>query len=537
MSQNPPVSMANFFQDPENRKNIFPLNQRIEFDDFEIVLEEAYIDPDMTIIKYKTKNSGGGICFIKWAALENDSFFLKFHHTVFNAAGDDEKGPFQCISFSGIPGGLDLEGFNLWIGAMEALEPKSASRDEEEPQIYYAIDRRVGDKLTPDELSQEKAVFSRMAGRICRGNAGDWLTFIDKSFPIKAPVRKTSLLPGQGVYRVKNTAASAFKPGGTEESLAKNLSSRSRFTVHVPATSANLGPGYDVLGMAVEVFNKFHFTIVDGEKGTPGKVTVEVRGEGSGELPANENNLVYRAFAAGCRRAGAEAPEVHIVQENAVPLNRGMGSSATAALGGLMAAQRISGGQLDDESLVSMAVEMEGHPDNLMAAYLGGVVINYERDGGYHGAKFIPAKPLRAILVIPEIQVSTQKARKLLPGSYPISDVVAGLRNISLLIFALQSGRYEFLGEAMGDRIHQPYRAELIPGFYDAVRAAKDTGAYSCAISGSGSTVIALADKNEGEIAEMMRDVFQRRGIKSRSVITGISSRGAYVEEAGVDNQ
>jgi len=299
------------------------------------------------------------------------------------------------------------------------------------------------------------------------------------------------------------------------------------FAVHVPATSANLGPGYDVIGMALEIYNRFEVTI-----GGPDRVSIEVEGEGAGELPADENNLIYEAFIAGCEMAGIKPPNIHIRQFNSIPLNRGMGSSATAVLGGLMIAGEIAGDRLDNETMLQKAIEMEGHPDNLMAAYMGGIVIIYKEGPTYRGAKFMPSNPLVAVLVIPDIQVSTKRARELLPDSYPIEDVVTNLRNISLLTLAFQSGNYGLLREAMKDRIHQPYRAELIPGFFDVVKAAEEKGAFGCAISGSGSTVIALCNENADEIADAMMSVFESRSIKCRSIQTQISGRGSYISKS-----
>lgn len=298
------------------------------------------------------------------------------------------------------------------------------------------------------------------------------------------------------------------------------------FTVYVPATSANLGPGYDVIGVALDIYNEFHATI-----GGVKKLHVEIEGEGTDDIPRDENNLIYKSALAGCKIAGVEMPNIRIHQKNAVPLNRGMGSSATAVLGGLMIAREIAGDKLKVDDMISLAVDIEGHPDNLMAAFMGGVVINYKRNGIYRGVKFIPPDPLRVVLVVPDIQVSTKMARELLPDSYEIKDVVSNLGNISLLIHALHTGQYRLLREAMEDTIHQPYRAELIPGFNDVVESAKNAGAWGCAISGSGSTIIAFCSENENEIAEAMKDTFRLHSVDSVSMITGISDDGVRLEE------
>jgi len=296
------------------------------------------------------------------------------------------------------------------------------------------------------------------------------------------------------------------------------------FTIYVPATSANLGPGYDVIGVALNVYNVFHVTI-GGDK----KLSIDIKGEGADDIPRDENNLIFRSALAGLKSAGVEMPEIQIHQVNSVPLNRGMGSSATAVLGGLMIAREIAGDRLSIDDMLSLAVDIEGHPDNLMAAYMGGVVINYRRNGVYKGVKFIPPEPLNVVLVIPDRQVSTKRARELLPDSYKIQDVVFNIRSMSLLVHALHTGEYNLLSVAMEDRIHQLYRAELIPGFDDVVESAKKAGALGCAISGSGSTVIAFCNENENEIARVMKEAFKRHSVESISMITGIAEDGCRI--------
>ncbi|MCD4783858.1 MAG: homoserine kinase [Candidatus Eremiobacteraeota bacterium] len=307
--------------------------------------------------------------------------------------------------------------------------------------------------------------------------------------------------------------------------MKDNCPRNREFTVYVPATSANLGPGYDVIGVALDIYNEFHVTM-----GGTKKLDIEIEGEGADAIPRDENNLIYKSTLAGCKMAGVGVPNIRIHQKNAIPLNRGMGSSATAVLGGLMIAREIAGDRLEADDMISLAIDIEGHPDNLMAAYMGGVVINYKRDGIYRGVKFIPPEPLRAVLVVPDIQVSTKMARELLPDSYKIKDVVSNLGNISLLIHALHTGQYRLLREAMEDTIHQPYRAELIPGFNDVVESAKKSGAWGCAISGSGSTVIAFCSENGNEIAEAMKNAFKKHSVNSVSMITDISDKGACLE-------
>ena len=304
-----------------------------------------------------------------------------------------------------------------------------------------------------------------------------------------------------------------------------------QFTLKIPATSANLGPGYDVVGMALDIYNTFDVTV-----GTPEKLIIEVSGEGAGkdgeagELPTDETNLVYTTLVEGCRIAGVDVPNLHIRLHNEVPLNRGMGSSSTAVLAGLLIAREISGGKLDDETLIQTAVKIEGHPDNLTPAFYGGVIINYVEDDKYRTIKILPPAPLKAVLLIPHIQISTRMARELLPARYSSKDMVHNLRSIALLITALQTGQYELLGTAMDDTVHTPYRAELIPNFFEVSTAAKEAGAFGCAISGSGSSIIALCNKNEEAIGKAMMRGFGEFAARSRVIMADIAEEGIIVK-------
>ncbi len=306
-----------------------------------------------------------------------------------------------------------------------------------------------------------------------------------------------------------------------------------QFTLKIPATSANLGPGYDVVGMALNIYNTFDVTV-----GTPEKLVIEVSGEGAGkdgeagELPTDETNLVYTTLVEGCRNAGVEVPNLHIRLHNEVPLNRGMGSSSTAVLAGLLIAREISGGKLDEDTLIQTAVKIEGHPDNLTPAFYGGVVINYVEDDRYKTVRFIPPSPLKAVLLVPHIQISTRMARELLPARYSSKDMVHNLRSIALLVTALQTGQYHLLKTAMDDTVHTPYRAELIPNFYEVASAAKEAGAFGCAISGSGSTIIALCSGNEETIGRAMMRGFGEFAAKSRVMTADIAEAGVIVKSS-----
>lgn len=301
-----------------------------------------------------------------------------------------------------------------------------------------------------------------------------------------------------------------------------------KFCVKVPASSANLGPGFDVLGMALDIFNEFHVTC--GAENAPG---IRVEGAWSPEVSCGEDNLFSRALHAGLDSAGVECPPVSTTFISRIPLARGLGSSATGILGGLLAARTITGGKLPEGELLRLAVEMEGHADNIMAAYMGGIVINYERAGVPRGMRIVPQGRLEAALAIPDLKTSTKQARAILPDSYPRGDVVTTIRNVSLLVMALATGQWEVLASAMEDRIHEPYRMPLIPGFQQVKEAALSSGAHGVAISGSGPTVIALCSDNAVHVAGQMAAVFERNGIACGSMAAAVSDRGAFIEWGG----
>lgn len=298
-----------------------------------------------------------------------------------------------------------------------------------------------------------------------------------------------------------------------------------RFRIRVPATSANLGPGFDVIGMALSVYNEFEVESTDS-----GRIRICIEGEGKGKIPENEKNILQTAMKSAFKKNSIEPPGLNIKIHNRIPVARGMGSSATAVLAGLLIAGKIIGEGFSQKDLINLAISMEGHPDNLMAAYLGGIVITYKEDDDYKGIRIIPGKPLRIALAIPDLEISTKYARSVLPQSYSLRDCVDNLRNVSLLIHSLQSGEYELLKLAMEDRIHQPYRMTLIPGFYEAKKAAIEAGAYGVAISGSGSTVIALCDECVQNVAESMVAAFEILGISCRKMVTVISNEGSIIE-------
>lgn len=297
-------------------------------------------------------------------------------------------------------------------------------------------------------------------------------------------------------------------------------------TVRVPATSANLGPGFDALGLALRLHNTVSIEPADSPE-------IGIEGEGERTLPRDASHLVYQAAAAVAARAAevGKAPGIRafrITQRNAIPLARGLGSSAAAIVGGAVAANALLGGPLDQQALLDLATEMEGHPDNVAPALLGGLVVCTRTPTGVRWMRLAPP-PLKVVLAVPDYPVSTEEARRRLPARVPFPDAVFNVTRAALLVAALTGGRPDLLDEATQDRLHQPYREHLIPGLQEVFAAARRAGAYGVALSGSGPAVLAFGDA--AGIGPAMAQAFEAAGSASRILRAEFDITGAVVEE------
>ncbi|MGI6405143.1 MAG: homoserine kinase [Syntrophaceticus sp.] len=283
-----------------------------------------------------------------------------------------------------------------------------------------------------------------------------------------------------------------------------------KIVVNVPASTANLGPGFDALGMALDLYNT-----VALEKMDNGCHIVEVKGEGESSLPRDNCNLVARAVSFLMQRAGYSEHGFKLSLDNQIPLMSGLGSSAAAIVGGLVAANALLGKPFTDRDVLQMAVEIEGHPDNVAAALLGGVVIVAKDGESYIYSRFTPKKGIKITAVIPEFSVSTNKARSVLPENVPLQDAVYNLGRTALLVTALREGDWELLKVALQDRLHQPYRCSLVPGMNEAFQAALDSGAYGVFLSGAGPTVITFSP-SEKDTGEAVAGIFRSKNIRAQ---------------------
>lgn len=290
--------------------------------------------------------------------------------------------------------------------------------------------------------------------------------------------------------------------------------------VRVPATTANLGPGFDALGLALALYNEV-------EIGMAEVTSVEVRGAGRDSLPRDGSHLVLRSASLLADRAGRAVQGWRLVQSNAIPLARGLGSSSAAIVAGLVGADALLGTALPPSELLALAAEIEGHPDNVAPAIFGGLVVCCTDAGLF--ALPLPAPRLQVVVAIPNFEVSTEAARKVMPQSIPHADGVYNTSHVALTVAALMTGEFAHLRVGMRDRLHQPYRAHLIPGFEATCAAALAAGAHGVALSGSGPTIAAFCTDHADDAAAAMIAALLGADVEARSLVLETDREGAKV--------
>lgn len=259
--------------------------------------------------------------------------------------------------------------------------------------------------------------------------------------------------------------------------------------LQIPATTANMGPGFDCIGMAFGFYNYIDFE----EYGELGTCLLTADGD-AGKIELTQDNLIYQAYARTFAVAGQPVKGVRMHFENNIPYARGLGSSSAALIGGIKAANILLDNRFSDEELLNIALEFEGHPDNIAPALLGGVVISGLNHGKVFYRKINPPKNLYCTLIIPDYPLATKKAREVLPKQLTIQEAVFNIGRMALLIDALHTGDLQQLTLAMEDCLHQPYRNQLIVGMEEITTAAKELGALNVTISGAGPTILVVSD-------------------------------------------
>jgi homoserine kinase len=302
-------------------------------------------------------------------------------------------------------------------------------------------------------------------------------------------------------------------------------------TIKVPATSANLGPGFDALGLALDLWNE---TIVRPAK----EFSVKINGEGANRLSSGKTNLIIRAAQKLAERVGKTLPPFHAECNNQIPLSSGMGSSAATIVTGLLAGNALLKNPFSREEILNLASEMEGHPDNAAPALMGGLVVSTTKEGKVIAHQIPIWEGLCVTIALPDFYLPTKQARAALPRKVSVKNAVHNISRAVLVTEALRTGDLRLLGDAMTDTLHQPYRLKLIPGAQSAMQAAKEAGASAVALSGAGPSLIVFSSKAEAGISqgdpigESMRRAYEAVGLSTRIFNLSVSSQGAEVQIA-----
>jgi homoserine kinase len=293
-----------------------------------------------------------------------------------------------------------------------------------------------------------------------------------------------------------------------------------RHSFRVPASTSNLGAGFDALSLALQRYLKVSVE--------PAAVfEIVAKGVDASSIPTTPDNLIRRVADQVAKGRGKQLPPFRMTIENEIPLARGMGSSAAAIIAGITCYELAAEDKLSDGEIFQYALEFESHPDNLAAALRGGLVATaIADDGEVLIAKLAVADGVKTVVVIPAFELSTEKARSVLPQTYSRKDAVYNIQRSALTIAALTTGNWAYLREAMKDRIHQPYRAKLIPGF-EEILAMNAPGLLSVALSGAGPTVLALAKPEDAEsVGRAIAGVFEKHGVKATPNLVNIDTEG-----------
>ena len=295
--------------------------------------------------------------------------------------------------------------------------------------------------------------------------------------------------------------------------------------VQVPASTANVGPGFDILGLALSLYNT-----IEVEKLSENRVVIEYSGEGKDIIPCNSENLIYKAILKVYEYANVHLHGIHIKIHNDIPLMGGLGSSSSAIVSGIVAGNYLLENKLSKHELLKLAVELDGHPDNVTPALFGGFTLSYKDHKDLPDLvqlKFPSNTDI--IAVTPNYHVSTHDARKVMPKNYPLSVIIKNQTNLFRLIKGLEGNKLEDLKYLLEDEIHQPYRFPLVPGLKRACEMAYQEGAIGSFISGSGPTLIALTKDNKENIAQSIVEVFKNEKLEAQSRFLNVDFDGAKV--------
>jgi homoserine kinase len=300
-----------------------------------------------------------------------------------------------------------------------------------------------------------------------------------------------------------------------------------RRSIQVPASTTNLGAGFDVLGLALQLYLR-----VDLQETSNSKPVFELLGEGARDLPASEDNLLWKVTRRVFEGERQRLPRVSLKIENQIPLARGLGSSAAAIVAGVSCFEALTDVELSPDKFFGYAFEFENHPDNITAARFGGFTVSAVAENGKVSCFRAPITPkLKILLTVPEFHLETQKARAAIPRSLDLRDAVFNLQRSSLTVAALLRNEFHFLRESLRDRLHQPFRAPLIPGLEEILCLNQEeiSGLVGICLSGAGPSVLAFTEGNLDEIYSRIAAIFEHHGLRSRRFELEVDNRGRII--------
>ena len=311
-----------------------------------------------------------------------------------------------------------------------------------------------------------------------------------------------------------------------------------KVSVKVPASSANIGPGFDCLGMALPIYD----TVTIEETVVPGsgiEINLMAEDEAMSEvmfenIPKDENSLIYKAVELLYNSIGQEPSELKINIQSQIPIARGLGSSAAIIVGGLLAANKLLGNPADETALLAIATEVEGHPDNIAPAILGGFVLSSrEDDGTISYCKIDWPDDWDITVCIPDFQLATDIARSVLPSEVPMDDAVYNAKHLAMLIHAVNTKDTKLMKAAMKDRLHQPYREKLVPGMKEITEAfVHEDGVLGCVLSGAGPSMLIISHKYDTDkIKSTVKDIWEKQNIKAEIKTMSVETGGAVILE------
>jgi homoserine kinase len=290
-------------------------------------------------------------------------------------------------------------------------------------------------------------------------------------------------------------------------------------TLRVPGSSANLGPGFDALAIALKVYLECRFSVSN-------KLSIRVTGRDAHLIPATEENLIWQTALAVAARAHLPLPPVQLVINNDIPIGKGLGSSAAALTAGVIIAERLLNLQWKPARILDEAARLEGHPDNVAACVLGSIVASGVEPGGLTRAiRLEMPQQFDVAVVVPDFGIPTHESRAVLPDCYSRADVVFNVQRTALLVAALATGDSSVFPTALDDRLHQPFRTQLVPGLNEILRLRKH-GLLGCTLSGAGPAVLVFFERGAESVCDMVRNIFAINGCTTEVISTGVSRKG-----------